>query len=81
MWYVYAIKSLYKSFLYIGSTPNVKARFIKHNQGMVQSTKHYKPFSLEAYVAVKTKQKAMELEKYFKSGSGKAVLKKRILVQ
>jgi hypothetical protein len=32
-----------------------------------------------AYVAVPTVRKAKELEKYFKTGSGKAVLKKRIL--
>lgn len=36
-------------------------------------------FELEAYVAVKTEQKARQLEKYFKTGSGKAVLYKRIL--
>lgn len=36
-------------------------------------------FKLEAYVAVKTEKKAQELEKYFKTGSGRAVLNKRIL--
>jgi hypothetical protein len=46
---------------------------------LTQSTKHYAPFVLEAYVAVKTKNKAIELENYFKTGSGKAILKKRIL--
>jgi hypothetical protein len=34
---------------------------------------------LVAYVAVRSERKARELEKYFKTGSGKAVLKKRIL--
>ena len=34
---------------------------------------------LVAYVAVPTERKARKLEKYFKTGSGKAVLKKRIL--
>jgi hypothetical protein len=32
-----------------------------------------------AYIAVRTEKKARELEKYFKTGSGRAVLKKRIL--
>jgi hypothetical protein len=32
-----------------------------------------------AYVAESSERKARELEKYFKTGSGKAVLKKRIL--
>jgi hypothetical protein len=44
-----------------------------------QSTKYYAPFVLNAYVALNSKTKAIELEKYFKTGSGKAVLKKRIL--
>ena len=52
----------------------------EHNAGLTQSTKHYVPFEIEAFVAVKTEAKARELEKYFKTGSGKAVLKKRILV-
>jgi hypothetical protein len=34
---------------------------------------------LDTYVAVKTETKAKELEKYFKTGSGIAFAKKRIL--
>jgi hypothetical protein len=34
---------------------------------------------LAGYIAVPNSQKARELEKYFKAGSGKAILKKRIL--
>jgi hypothetical protein len=33
---------------------------------------------IAAYVEVDSEQKAMTLEKYFKSGSGKAFLKKRL---
>ena len=79
MWYVYIIESIEQDFLYVGRTWNVEKRLVEHNDRLVQSTKHYAPFELNAYVAVKTKQRAMELEKYFKTGSGKAVLKKRIL--
>ena len=79
MWYVYIIESIEQDFLYVGHTWNVEKRLVEHNDRLVQSTKHYVPFELNAYVAVKTKQRAMELEKYFKTGSGKAVLKKRIL--
>jgi len=43
------------------------------------STKAGTPWNLEAYVAVRTEQTARRLEKYFKTGSGKAVLRKRIL--
>ena len=79
MWYVYIIESIEQDFLYVGRTWNVEKRLVEHNDRLVQSTKHYAPFELNAYVAVKTKQRAIELEKYFKTGSGKAVLKKRIL--
>ena len=78
-WYVYALKSLTKDFIYVGSTNNLYRRFSEHTAGLVQSTKHYRPFELVAYVAVRTERKARELEKYFKTGSGKAILKKRIL--
>ena len=37
------------------------------------------PAKLKSYVAVETKDKAMALEKYFKTGSGKAVATKRFL--
>jgi hypothetical protein len=45
----------------------------------VQSTKAYCPVTLRSYVAVEKETKARELEKYFKSGSGKAVARKRFL--
>ena len=68
-----------KDFMYVGSTDNLKRRLDEHNRGLCQSTKAYRPLELNAYIAVLTENKARELEKYFKSGSGKAVLKKRIL--
>ena len=79
MWYVYILKSKRQDWYYVGSTDNVKKRFSEHNRGENQSTKAYAPLELSAYVAVRTEEIARELEKYFKTGSGKAVLKKRIL--
>ncbi|HEV8514973.1 MAG TPA: GIY-YIG nuclease family protein [Cyclobacteriaceae bacterium] len=79
MWFVYVLKSIGRPFIYIGSTNELERRLAEHNEGLNISTKHYAPFEIEAYVAVKTETKARELEKYFKTGSGKAVLKKRIL--
>ena len=79
MWYVYILKSKNKDWRYIGSTKKLKDRFQSHNDGKNKSTKHYAPFELEAYIAVQTEQKARQLERYFKTGSGKAVLSKRIL--
>jgi predicted GIY-YIG superfamily endonuclease len=51
----------------------------EHNSGKVDSTKNRTPLRLEAYFAVKGKSRAITLEQYFKTGSGKAFLQKRIL--
>lgn len=79
MWYVYVIKSDKLDWRYVGSTGNLNKRIEEHNNRLNQSTKHYAPFILEAYIAVQTEEKALELEKYFKTGSGRAILYKRIL--
>ena len=82
MWYVYVLKSVNHPFIYIGSTNDVDRRLEEHNAGLNQSTKHCIPYDLlEAYVAVRTEEKARKLEKYFKAGSGKAVLNQRILME
>jgi len=51
----------------------------EHKLGKSLSTKPFLPIYLAAYCAVRTEKRARDLEKYFKGGSGKAVLKKRIL--
>ena len=78
-WFVYILESSIKNYIYVGSTDNLARRMHEHDAGRVQSTKAYSPMILVAYVAVPTERKARELEKYFKTGSGKTVLKKRIL--
>ena len=78
MYYVYFLKSINQDFYYIGSTSDVKRRFFEHNDGKSQSTKHYAPFELVSYIAVKTRKQANDLERYFKTGSGSAVANKRI---
>jgi len=65
--------------LYVGSTNDIARRLTEHNSGKVDSTKNRTPFSLEAYFAVKDKSRAIELEQYLKTGSGRAFLQKRIL--
>ncbi len=79
MWYVYALENPKKNFIYIGHSNDLKRRLKEHSDGNTQSTKAYLPLILSAYVAVTSEQKAKRLEKYFKTGSGKTILKKRIL--
>jgi predicted GIY-YIG superfamily endonuclease len=76
MWYVYFLE-LANDDIYVGSTPDLKRRFASHQRRLVQSTKAHWPVKLKAYVSVETEATARALEKYFKSGSGKAVASKR----
>ncbi len=78
MWYVYFLE-LNNGDIYVGSTPDLKRRFGSHPDGQVQSTKAHRPVKLRSYIAVENEAKARELEKYFKSGSGKAIAVKRFL--
>lgn len=78
MWYVYFLE-LSNQSIYVGSTNNLKRRVQTHQTGNVLSTKAHTPVKLKSYIAVETEQKARELEQYFKSGSGKAIAKKRLL--
>ncbi|MFC1509355.1 GIY-YIG nuclease family protein [Candidatus Omnitrophota bacterium] len=79
MWYVYIIKSIKSQYRYIGSTNDLDRRLKEHNSGICKSTSPYKPFEVLAYIAVNNKTKGIELERYLKTGSGAAFLKKRIL--
>jgi len=80
MYYVYFLtNSTYSNWVYVGHTNNIRRRFIEHQEGLSKSTSPYTPLKLVSYIAVATKIKAKELEKYFKADSGKAILKKRII--
>lgn len=78
MWYVYFLE-LHNGDIYVGSTNDLRRRVKSHENGEVLSTKSYRPVTLTTYVAVETEAKARELEKYFKSGSGKAFARKRFM--
>jgi putative endonuclease len=78
VWYVYFLK-LNNDDIYVGSTNDLRRRVKSHQGGYVLSTKSYLPVVLKSYVAVETEAVARALERYFKSGSGKAVAKKRFL--
>lgn len=77
MWYVYFLQ-LDNGDVYIGSTNDLRRRIDSHLSGDVTSTKAYLPVTLNSYVAVATEPIARKLERYFKSGSGKAFANKRL---
>ncbi len=78
MWYVYFLE-LSNQDIYVGYTRDLKQRFKTHNDGEVQATKSFLPAKLKSYVSVDHRHTALNLEKYFKSGSGKAFAFKRFL--
>jgi putative endonuclease len=75
MYYVYAIKSLIRDYIYVGITKNIERRLIQHNKGLARATRPYKPFELFFAEKVQTRIKARKKEKYLKSGCGKEFLK------
>ena len=64
---------------YTGCTDNLDDRLKRHKSGWVPATKNKLPVELETYVVFKNKYKAFNFEKYLKSGSGRAFLKKRLI--
>ena len=78
MWYVYILKCSDNTY-YVGYTQNLEERIIRHEKGENTYTKFRKPFSLVFYAAFSDKYKALEFEKYLKSGSGRGFARKRFL--
>jgi putative endonuclease len=76
MWYVYFLL-LANADVYVGSSNDLRRRVVSHQDGEVASTKAYRPVKLMSYVAVGDEALARSLERYFKTGSGKAVASKR----
>jgi len=80
MYFVYILRSKkYPERLYIGLTENIHERIKEHNADSSKYSKVYAPWKLETYISIKDKETAQELERYLKSGSGFAFMKKRLL--
>ena len=75
MFYVYAIRSRTRNYIYVGLTDNVLRRLHQHNTGLNPTTKPYAPFDLIWSGAYQTRSEARKKEKYLKSGIGKQFLR------
>ncbi|MDP3725315.1 MAG: GIY-YIG nuclease family protein [Nanoarchaeota archaeon] len=79
MFYVYLLQSKQNQQFYVGFSPNLKERIIKHNAGQVQSTKRYMPWELIYYEAYRSKDDAIQREQQLKHfAKGFAILKRRV---
>ncbi|MEO6729028.1 MAG: GIY-YIG nuclease family protein [Candidatus Dojkabacteria bacterium] len=72
--YVYVLKSLSSSKLYIGQTHNLELRLKQHNgEGLFSSgyTRGKGPWSLIHYESFTTRSEAIKREKFLKTGKGR----------
>lgn len=75
MWYVYAMQSLVRDYIYVGLTSDIDKRIGRHNAGRERTTRVYRPFVLLYSERHDTRAEARSREKYLKSGCGKEYLK------
>lgn len=80
MYYVY-ILMCFDGKPYTGCTDNLKDRIDRHQKGEIPATKNRLPVKLITYFAFLDKYTAFNFEKYLKSGSGRAFLKKHEIIQ
>ncbi|MCB0397647.1 MAG: GIY-YIG nuclease family protein [Flavobacteriales bacterium] len=64
---------------YTGCTHNLEDRLDRHNRGSVPATRNRRPVLLVSYTAFSDKYRAFYFEKYHKSGSGRAFLKRHLI--
>jgi len=80
MYYVYILKSSKSGILYYGYTSNLKIRLEQHNCGKSEFTKAHIPWKLVWYCGFPKEKQAKDFELYIKSRSGKAFVKKRLVM-
>ncbi|MBU0597180.1 GIY-YIG nuclease family protein [Patescibacteria group bacterium] len=78
MYYVYILKCS-DDKIYIGCTHNLKNRLKRHTTKQVLYTSQRLPVLLKFYCCVPNKYIAYNFERYLKSGSGRAFIKKHLI--
>ena len=79
MFYVYVLKSLKDGDFYIGSTSDLRKRYVEHNKGESKSTKSRAPFGLVYYEAYRSERDARLREQKLKyRGQARVHLMRRI---
>ncbi len=74
-YYVYALLSEVRNYIYVGISNDVQRRFKEHNDGRNKTTKPYRPFKIILVEKYSNRAEARIREKYLKSGCGKEYLK------
>jgi putative endonuclease len=74
-YYVYAIKSSKRNYIYVGLTENPERRIEQHNGGKEETTRPYAPFRTLLVERFISRPEARKREKYLKTGIGREYLK------
>jgi putative endonuclease len=79
MKYVYLIRSQSApDQRYVGVTSNLEDRLQAHNAGTSLHTSKFVPWKLVTYIGFSDERRAIDFERYLKSGSGHAFANKRL---
>ncbi|HEX6565465.1 MAG TPA: GIY-YIG nuclease family protein [Chthoniobacterales bacterium] len=80
MHFVYIIVSVSQpDRYYVGLAEHVRQRLGQHNQGIVRSTAAFRPWRLRTAICFSDRTRAADFERYLKTGSGIAFLRKRFV--
>lgn len=66
-YHTYILYSPLHKRYYIGQTSNLFDRLVRHNAGLVTSTKPYKPWELVGSIEKPNRKEAMQLERKLKN--------------
>ncbi len=77
-YYAYVLQSAINQKFYYGHTQNLENRLKEHNSGKTKSTKSNVPYTIVFYEVCETRKDARDKEKFFKTGLGRAYIKKKI---
>ena len=73
---VYVLSESDARRVYIGLTSNLAARLLAHNRGQSRHTSKYMPWRILVSVDFSDADRAVRFEKYLKSNSGRAFLRR-----
>ena len=65
--------------IYVGYTEDIRRRLNEHNMGTQMYTRRYAPWRLQMYLVFQERKNATDFEKYLKTSSGKAFIKKHFI--
>ncbi|MBI3854187.1 MAG: GIY-YIG nuclease family protein [Planctomycetes bacterium] len=74
---VYVLKSVrFSNKYYIGMTDDLEPRLKEHNAGRSFHTAKWRPWKITVSISFEDRARAVQFERYLKSGSGRAFAKR-----